>query len=79
MKAVAEEVVRKTTADMNNKLLQKTKQMRDYVDGQLKGAPLDQSNGSMPDVSASLRSGIQSMMAGQGLEDFKTKQLKRTL
>lgn len=64
MKAVAEEVVRKTTADMNSKLLQKTKQLRDYVDGHIKGGPLDQSTGSIVDVSASLRSGIHSMMAG---------------
>lgn len=32
MKAVAEEIVRKSHMDLNSKMTQRTKQIRDYVD-----------------------------------------------
>ena len=87
MKAVAEEVVRKSSADMNSKLMQRTKQIREYVDGQLRGQQEDyktryDQSGSLPDlINSSLRTGIHTMMTNHGgtMDDLKTKTLKNAL
>lgn len=85
VKVIAEEVVRKSHAELNSKLTQRTKQIRDYIDNQLTGqAPLSEEGGrrnsvSYGEQSASLGGLPQHLSAGPSNEDYKTKHLKRAL
>jgi len=52
VKHIAEEIVRKSHNDLNSKLTQRTKQIRDYIDNQLTGqAPLSDDGGRRNSLS----------------------------
>ncbi len=85
IKNVAEDIVRKSHNELNQKFNQRTKQIRDYVENQMGGEdPIKRSSFSVVDQSGSFQAELfQRMGSGQqqvhSNEDYKTKALKRAL
>lgn len=88
MKVLAEEVVRKSSAELNSKLTHKTRQIKEYVDSQiLGGTAVGQNNISvLTDMSGSFQDIgrpviAQALMGGLPPmpDDYKGRALKKAL